>query len=236
MLSGCQPHAPHARSGFQPNFTPTPHYEATASPNNTVRGRSLSTHQQYIAIIRYRKLRKVRDEIRLLTIIDDESEPITCKLEHVSLSASPSFKALSYCWGDANDTRPVTINGCTVAVTVNLESALRQFRAEFHGWIWIDALCINQSDLEEKGEQVLRMGDIFSKAVEVIAWLGPERNDSDRAMQFMRTIGEHVAEALSKESELHWGKPVSREECRADDDDSWWALECLFRRDYWTRL
>jgi hypothetical protein len=121
-------------------------------------------------------------------------------------------------------------------VTVNLESALRQFRAEGHGLLWVDALCINQSDLGEKAEQVLRIGDIFSMATEVIAWLGPERNDSDRAMEFMRAFGKHVADVLSEESTLHWGKPVSREECRADDERSWSALEALFRRDYWTRL
>lgn len=77
--------------------------------------------------MRYRKLRKVRDEVRFLTIIDDASEPITCKLEHVSLLASPSYKALSYSWGDQNDTRPVVVNGFTMAITANLEIALRQF-------------------------------------------------------------------------------------------------------------
>jgi hypothetical protein len=75
--------------------------------------------------MRHRKLHKVRDEIRLLTIIDDASEPITCKLEHVSLLTSPSYKALSYSWGDQNDTRLVVVNGYTMAVTANLEIALR---------------------------------------------------------------------------------------------------------------
>ena len=186
--------------------------------------------------MRYRKLRKVRDEIRLLTIIDDASEPITCKLEHVSLLASPSYKALSYSWGDQNDTRPVVVNGFTMAITANLEIALRQFRGEGHSWIWIDALSINQSDTEEREEQVLRMGDIFWKASEVIAWLGPERWDSDRAMEFMKYFGKVAAKVLQKERMLDWGKPISREECRADDKDSWFALDSLFFRRYWTRL
>lgn len=232
----CQPNAP--------RFTNSQFWlSAELHTNTALRGNSIAkenhsppSNQQDIASMRYRKLRKDRDEIRLLTIIDDASEPITCQLEHVSLAASPSYKALSYCWGDASDTQPVVINGRTMAVTVNLESALRQFRGEGHGWLWIDAVCINQSDLGEKGEQVLKMGGIFSKATEVVTWLGPEEDDSELAMEFMRTFGEHAAEVLSKEPMLDWARPISREECRAHDEDSWSALEALFRRRYWTRL
>jgi hypothetical protein len=80
------------------------------------------------------------------------------------------------------------------------------------------------------------MGDIFSKASEVIAWLGPERWNSDRAMEFMKYFGKVAAEVLQKEPMLDWGKPISREECRAHDEESWFALDCLFFRRYWTRL
>lgn len=63
------------------------------------------------------------------------------------------------------------------------------------------------------------MGDVYSKAVNVIAWLGPEINDSNRPMQFVSTFDEHTAGVLSKVRTLHWG-PVSREEYRAGDEDS----------------
>ena len=61
------------------------------------------------------------DEIRLLALVDDGSEPIRCTIENVSLRMSPLYKAGSYCWGDANDTKVLVVNGHEVAVTVNLE-------------------------------------------------------------------------------------------------------------------
>jgi hypothetical protein len=214
-----------------------PRLTQTKSNNTTKDSQHPSKKTAHKVIrMRYRKLRKVRNEIRLLTIINNDTSPLTCTLEHVSLSTSPSYKALSYSWGSQNATKPVIINGSTIAVTTNLETALRQFRSEGHGWLWIDALCINQGDLAERSEQVLRMGTIFSAASEVIAWLGPQKWDSDLAMRFMREFGKVAAEELKTEPFLNWSKPISRGECRADEEKSWVALDGLFNRPYWTRL
>jgi hypothetical protein len=48
----------------------------------------------------YQPLNSNRDEIRLLNIQDDASAELTCTVAHASLSSQPSFKAISYCWGE----------------------------------------------------------------------------------------------------------------------------------------
>ena len=86
------------------------------------------------------------------------------------------YLALSYTWGDANQRRNITVNGATISVTANLEAALRSIRdsrvLKAGVKLWVDALCINQDDLEERNRQVKRMQSIFSNAQSVFVWLG----------------------------------------------------------------
>ncbi|KAF8866325.1 HET-domain-containing protein, partial [Acephala macrosclerotiorum] len=113
-------------------------------------------------------------EIRLVKLLKSRwSDKIQCQLHHVSLANRPSYKALSYAWGSPRATRPILVNGYQHAVTVNLESALRRLRRIDEDLIlWIDALCINQSNNSERTEQVNLMHDIFAFTKEVIVYLG----------------------------------------------------------------
>ena len=86
-------------------------------------------------------------QIRLLQLHADEFDSvISCSLEKVSLLNPGSYTALSYCWGDPDITVEVLVNGQSINVTVNLEAALRRLRAMGISRVWVDALCINQSD------------------------------------------------------------------------------------------
>jgi len=102
------------------------------------------------------------------------------------------FVALSYVWGDPTVTREVFVNDCLVPVTVNLEAALRQLRNHSRiqqGFrIWVDAICINQEDLDERGVQVARMKEIYDKAWQVVIWLGPGDEKGDLAMTTIRYL------------------------------------------------
>ena len=57
------------------------------------------------------------------------NDPIRCELETVSLESEPPYIALSYVWGDATDTVPISLNGIEHGVTRNLDSFLRHFQA-----------------------------------------------------------------------------------------------------------
>lgn len=84
------------------------------------------------------------------------------------------YEAMSYVWGPSNERRSITLCGEKgFAVTDNLYSALQRLRyPNGERKLWIDAICINQDDLEERAQQVSTMAEIFRKTWNMIAWLG----------------------------------------------------------------
>ncbi|KAM7188397.1 Heterokaryon incompatibility protein (HET) domain containing protein [Rhypophila sp. PSN 637] len=132
----------------------------------------------------------------------DLHSPIECTLQVVSLDPEPGptkfpppvYKALSYVWGDDSEAnkRPILVNNVEVRVTLNLTLALRRLRAHHTKdlqnnnntnseddndaktlVIWVDAVCINQSDNDERASQVALMGRIYKSCSQVCVWLGP---------------------------------------------------------------
>ncbi|XDG07219.1 hypothetical protein ABKA04_006834 [Annulohypoxylon sp. FPYF3050] len=100
------------------------------------------------------------------------------------------FVALSYVWGDQSIRKDIFVNDVRMSVTASLESALRELRNHARiqqgFYVWVDALCINQDDLDERGVQVGRMKEIYNTAWHVVIWLGPEADHSDLAMLALR--------------------------------------------------
>lgn len=79
------------------------------------------------------------------------------------------FTALSYTWGDAKDTLPITIDGCPFQATKNLIAALRRLQEDDKKvTLWIDAICIEQSNNPEKSWQIQLMKDIYEKATTTV--------------------------------------------------------------------
>jgi hypothetical protein len=98
-------------------------------------------------------------------------------------------------------TKNVVVNGMSIAVTTNLADALANIQKtimpllEAEGtppYIWADALCINQTDIAEKNEQVMRMGEIYSSASHVLSWLGCENDEIRLGAQTIRTIADKL--------------------------------------------
>lgn len=85
------------------------------------------------------------------------------------------FEALSYVWGTQDDPVNIICNNKVVSVTQNLNSALQRLRcANESRRVWIDALCIDQNDPDERAQQVSFMRHIYSSARNVVIWLGPD--------------------------------------------------------------
>lgn len=98
-----------------------------------------------------------------------------------------AYGALSYTWGSGKRHRGISINSVGWPVSGNLHSALRMYRSETEvRYLWVDALCINQRDNEEKSVQVANMLNIYTKARTVVVWLGASANASDLAFQCLR--------------------------------------------------
>ena len=123
---------------------------------------------------------------------------ISVPLTPIPTARTPYYVALSYVWGDPNDTKEILLNGQPVQKTSNLIFALRQLQASLGDLarapasstgheilFWIDALCINQSDTTERSLQVPRMGAIYGYAARVIAWVGHTPNHEIQALMAM---------------------------------------------------
>lgn len=78
-----------------------------------------------------------------------------------------------------------------MGITDSVKDILLELRSsETERVLWIDAMCINQKDIDERNRQVWLMGQVYSKAKAVIIWLGPQSEDSDLAMEFIpRLLG-----------------------------------------------
>ncbi|PQE13494.1 hypothetical protein CJF32_00005382 [Rutstroemia sp. NJR-2017a WRK4] len=116
--------------------------------------------------------------VRLLKLLPgDEGHPVRCTLGVVDL-ASPDmevYEALSYVWGPPGFGASILVNDQPFRVSYLLFQALVHLRdKKTPRSLWIDALCVNQSDLAERSSQVLYMHQIYSSAARVIVWLGGE--------------------------------------------------------------
>lgn len=133
-------------------------------------------------------------DIRLLRIISSTTGLLEGELIHASLSSSSTiYEAISYCWGDPTPVAKLWVTN-TAFIRINA-SAASIFRARMAagatGYIWIDAICINQSDNPEKSRQVKLMRDIYTCASRVLVWLGDSTPDrGDMALEFLQTLEE----------------------------------------------
>lgn len=58
-------------------------------------------------------------------------------------------------------------------------------RADAEHLLWIDAICINQDDLDERSQQVRLMKNIYSTAGRVLVWLGEQQPLTREALQLL---------------------------------------------------
>ncbi|KAF0330067.1 heterokaryon incompatibility protein [Colletotrichum asianum] len=123
------------------------------------------------------------DQVRLIQLhsYNDKLGMVECTMTCENLGRS-EFLALSYTWGDSTDTRMIVVNDKQFEVTANLEGFLRTFANGYfeatRSKLWIDAICIDQSDISERNSQVLRMSSIYSSAQEVLVWLGEHTQEA----------------------------------------------------------
>ena len=138
----------------------------------------------------YAALDANRREIRLLELAPAASDDdLSIELHITSLDQElPGYYALSYAWGQEVSPRTASIGGCNRSIGNNLDSALRHIRSGLDRplLMWVDAICINQQDLDERSSQVLLMKDIYSMAERVLIWLGPEQPGDARAVAWIR--------------------------------------------------
>lgn len=101
------------------------------------------------------------------------------------------YTAISYVWGNPAFIKPMVCNGKPFYTTVNLDIALRSLRhVDVAVMLWIDQICINQADLEEKTQQVLLMSRIFDHAWSTLVWLGEEADNCSGALKTIFAVND----------------------------------------------
>lgn len=151
-------------------------------------------------------------------------------LEIICLGGRPVYQALSYCWGNVISTETIRIEGTELPITENLDSALRHLRrTDETVTLWIDALCINQTDIQERSRQVAMMDVVYKSATSVLVWLGPQSDDSDLALD---TIQTWAHEFLTEKNHNYL---FQQSRAGGLEVSSWTAVRNLLDREYWSR-
>ncbi|PIG82862.1 hypothetical protein AARAC_003154 [Aspergillus arachidicola] len=149
------------------------------------------------------------DECRVLNIV--EVHPlIKFSLETFSIYEAPGYEALSYAWDTSSEMEDSLCNGARFRISRTLGQALRGIHAHSGGgWIWVDAICINHTDAEEKAHHVAGMGELYSCADQVLVWLGDAADYSDLACALLPELTAKIWSL--KDSEGGW-RPLSTDD------------------------
>ncbi|KXH27257.1 heterokaryon incompatibility protein [Colletotrichum nymphaeae SA-01] len=138
---------------------------------------------------------KSQTDIRLLTLEPGEfADPIRCTLALSSTASMIDYDAISYTWASEDGamawTQPITLDGRAFLVTANCETALRRVRSRgAQRVVWIDAVCMNQQDVEERGHQVRLMPQIYSRAQRVLVYVGEPVPEEEALFRFLDDRG-----------------------------------------------
>ncbi|POS79917.1 hypothetical protein DHEL01_v201694 [Diaporthe helianthi] len=178
--------------------------------------------------------------IRVLILDPGSAEAsLKTRLEVVDLDKEVGYEAMSYTWGHPKDQVSLRVGGQTVFIPKNLENALRRLRyPDRRRYIWADAVCINQADLSERGQQVSIMRNIYTKARRVLVWLGQDK--TNYAKLAFSTICE-IVRSWRPPTNLHKFSSYKdafepQKNGLSVDEEGWTALQALFQTDYFTRF
>jgi hypothetical protein len=169
-------------------------------------------------------LDKNKNEIRVLRFAGTKGlrhGPLKFSFKTISLNADPqpAYYAVSYTWGSPDIRRELFVDGHRVSVPHNTEEALRSLcrhkqkkktgirrifpSSEDEIVLWIDAICINQVDVNERNWQVAMMGLVFSTATEVLIWLGRGGDGEHASVAIVQKLTEHCRHETDEFEDLY---------------------------------
>lgn len=177
-------------------------------------------------------------QIRLLKLLPgSQPDRIQCRLASGYLESKPSYEALSYSWGSSKDQHhDVWIDGVSARVRDNLYDALLSLRRPYHERVlWVDAICINQSNDKERSSQIPRMGEIYGQADRVFIYIGAKSNNSRMALSFIMDIYKEMCPYGPENDPLLRKYELLKFIQNPQNQQKWEALDDLCKRRYWKR-
>lgn len=176
-------------------------------------------------------------------------EPIRVVIHHGALSDLPTYSAISYEWGSIVREHDIFCDDRVLKVTANLSLLLSKLRtSDASQVLWIDAICIDQDDLDERSQQMLLMGKIYKNAAVVLMWIGDQTTYTGDALPIIRWLAEllHTLKLDPKKNEFSFLGPYADEQTLVSSaqerivamqgNASWPAMVDLLSRTYFSRL
>ena len=178
--------------------------------------------------------------IRLVTLPPGKKEgEISCSIAVHRLSQSPQYEAVSYCWGDPVNKSQIRFDGeeKLLSIPSNLNAFLLCMRAKGpKRTLWMDAVCIDQTNNEEKSQQVLLMRDIYRKATRTFIWLGVESENSTAGLDLATTLYEASQSGAKKDgAKQSWWPTANHDQLTTVPRKTWKAFFDLLNRPWFTR-
>ncbi|KAJ8128994.1 hypothetical protein O1611_g4638 [Lasiodiplodia mahajangana] len=184
--------------------------------------------------------------VRLLELLPNGSP--TVRILQVKLSEAPRYAALSYTWGENIFDHDLHVEGSVLRITKNLSDAFIQlapFIRQQGLKLWVDAVCINQKDLGERGDQVSFMDKIYKSSDQVLVWLGKSDTESDLAMDAISRWNDKISDM--RQGDTRWeSKSWAIDQVTSGDSEvwgpagsaparAWLAILSLWERPWWRR-
>ncbi|KAK8179200.1 heterokaryon incompatibility protein-domain-containing protein [Phyllosticta citribraziliensis] len=146
------------------------------------------------------------------------------------------YTALSYTWGSGGFDCAIECDGGSLPITTSLDTALRHFRQKDHSVVmWIDQICINQKDGEEKKQQIPLMSKIYSRALNTAVWLG-EGIDRQDGIVVAFDLLRQIRVNLQFNEDSIGPKDLRRLLLPDEHAEAWKMLQALFSRPWFQRL
>ncbi|MCJ1238061.1 hypothetical protein MMC14_006049 [Varicellaria rhodocarpa] len=176
-------------------------------------------------------------QIRLIELYsDDTSDPLHCRIFLASLNKLPEYEAISYAWGDPAYTVLIECNNNRkqLSISYNLGVALEHLRWKDKSRVlWVDAICINQQNVAERGDQVQLMREVYRHAERVVAWVGEEDEADAAAMN----LGGLMTQLFNrKEATRDYSIAKAGKVSAFAIQDAWKALANFIKRPWFGRV
>ena len=161
---------------------------------------------------------------------DGHADEISCELEHRTLGSKPIYEALSYTWGEELVLKPIRVDGQPFFVRENLYNALQNFRLPTQRTLWVDAICINEADIQERNYQVSLMSYIYSRAQQVLVWLGdaPEPYTQEELKKTSSPTSWSVAKRNAISNHPYWWRRWAMQELILAKDAKYYLGQAYF--------
>ncbi|KAK4446202.1 HET domain-containing protein [Podospora aff. communis PSN243] len=173
----------------------------------------------------------------------NRDDPLIAALELVDVSNTTPYEALSYTWGTDPPSDYLWLSDFPLPIKPNLEAALRSLRLpNMVRRVWVDAVCIDQNNVDEKSRQIQYMRLVYKHSARVIVWLGSKTPGVEQAFAAAQRLSNTLDE-LETAAGTTRGNNLDPETVEAfltsmTDDlppTCLHYLNELFERPYWTR-